>query len=332
MHTYILSWEEYLETHEHILPGPSIASFVAMLFIAFAVGVFGIALTYAVDPGSKLTASVFCWLSVAVFFAAFWDLRVRSAKRRLRSVQDLRAVYKTYYSGERAFGFDNEKWTLQTESGRQEARWAGILTAADWQNVITLSGRDQLVTIVPKRVLAADELQHLRRIAIGSGEKKWPCRVSLSDYLLTEVPSLWRRHLLLMVEAHAGGLFFFAMVANTMYHSEGPGTPVAWALAWLFLFLTITAQFWYFLIKYLTSHKELGLPWEAGFSQNGMHYKTAKVDFFHSWAGFKKFREAERCFLLYINSSEYYTIPKSCIPAEEQPLVRELFRARLTEK
>jgi len=92
--------EEFFETHQQILPVPSIASFVATIFIAFGVGVFGVVLTYAVDPGSKLTASIFCWLSVALFVGAFWDLRVRSAKRRSRSVQDLRAIYKTYHSGD----------------------------------------------------------------------------------------------------------------------------------------------------------------------------------------------------------------------------------------
>jgi len=329
MHTYTLSWEEFFETHQQILPVPSIASFVATIFIAFGVGVFGVVLTYAVDPGSKLTASIFCWLSVALFVGAFWDLRVRSAKRRSRSVQDLRAIYKTYHSGERTFEFDDEKWTLQTESGRQEARWVGILTAAEWQNVITLSARDQPVAMVPKRVLSAEELQHLRRIAIGASEKRWACRIGLLDYLLTEVPSLWRSHPFLMTEAHAGGLFFFVMIANTMYHSEGPGTPFGWAIAWLFLLITISAQFWYFLIKYLTSHKELRIPWEVEFSQKGMHYKTAKVDFFRSWVIFKKSRDATRCFLLYFNSSQYYIFPKSCVPAEEQHILRELFRSKL---
>src|SRR5882757_7071232 len=142
MHTYTLSWEEFLETHQQSLPGRSISSFVAMIFMGVAVGAFGVVLTYAVDPGSKLMASGFCWLSVALFVAAFWDLRVRAAKRRFRGVQELRAAYQAYYSGERSFSFDDEKWTLQTESGKQEVLWSGILTAAEWQSVVSLRARD----------------------------------------------------------------------------------------------------------------------------------------------------------------------------------------------
>jgi hypothetical protein len=132
-----------------------------------------------------------------------------------------------------------------------------------------------------------------------------------------------------MAETHLAGLFFFVMIANAMYNTTGPGVYAGWIVAALFLFLTITTQFWYFLIKYLTSHKELGTPWEVSFSEKGMHFKTTKVDFFHSWANFKKSREAIRCFLLYFNASEYYTFPKSCVPAEEQPTLRELFRSKL---
>ncbi len=154
-------------------------------------------------------------------------------------------------------------------------------------------------------------------------------RISLLDFLLTEVPSLWRQHPFLMTEAHAGGLCFFVMIASGMYHTTGPGVYVGWILAGLFLFLTITAQFWYFLIKYQTSHKELRLRWEVGFSEKGVHIKTPKLDFFSAWTNFRKAREATRCFLLYINSSMYYILPKRCLPTEQQAAIRQLLQAKL---
>ena len=100
-------------------------------------------------------------------------------------------------------------------------------------------------------------------------------------------------------------------------------------LAALFLFLTLTAQFWYFLIKYQTSHKELRNDWEVGLSTDGVHIKTSEVHFFSAWTNFKKAREAMRCFLVYINSTVYYTFPKRCVPTEQQTTVRELLHNRL---
>ena len=77
------------------------------------------------------------------------------------------------------------------------------------------------------------------------------------------------------------------MIANDMYHSEGPGTYIGWILAAVFLFLTLTAQLWYFFIKYRTSHKELRNTWEVGFSADGVQIKTSEVHFFSAWSNFK---------------------------------------------
>ena len=332
MSTYNLTWEEFLEFQQGSLPSPSIASFIATIFIAIAVGVFGFVLTYAVDPGSKVMASSFCWMALALFLLAFWDLRVRTARRRSRGVQELRTVYEQYYSGERNFAFDQEKWILQTQSGKQEVLWTGLSNAVEWSSTFTFSAVGQVTTAIPKRILSSEELYALRRIAIGPAENAWRSRMSLLDYLLTEVPSLWRRHPFLMVEAHVGGLFFFVMIANDMYHTTGPGTYVGWIIAGLFLFLTITTQFWYFLIKYLTSHKELRDDWEVDFTTNGVRIKTSKVDVFRAWSTFRQVREARRCYLLYIDSSQYNIFPKGCVPAERRAAVRDLLYTKLAKQ
>lgn len=324
-----LSWEEFLEINQDSLPVPSVASFVAMIFIAIAVGAFGVVLTYAVEPASKTAASSFCWMSLALFAAAFWDLRVRAAKRRTASLRELRVTYEHYYSGERNFAFDDEGWTLETQTGKQSGLWSALLTAAEWRNVITLSARDQLSAVVPKRALTAERLDSLLCIAIRPSANTWESRMSLVDYLVTEVPSLWRRHPFLMAEAHAAGLFFFAMIANEMHQTAGPGVFFGWIVAGLFLFLTLTTQFSYFLIKYLTSHKDSRTPWQVGFSEKGVYIRTSKVGFLSDWSCFRKMREATRCFLLYVDASMYYTFPKKCIPAEQLSTVRELLAARL---
>lgn len=329
MISYKVSWEEFLEFNQQSLTSPSVASFVACFFIAIAVGVFGVVLTYAVDSGSKMMAFSFCWLSLALFVAAFWDLRVRASKRRTRSIRELRAVYDQSYSGERTFTFDQQKWTLETQAGKQELLWSGLLVGAEWKSVITLAGREQLTTAVPKRVIRSEELDSLRRLAIRPIEKRWQTNVSVSDYLLTEVPSLWRGHPFLMAEAHIAGLFFFAMISNDMYHTAGPGTYLGWIAAAVFLFLTVTAQFWYFLIKYETSDTDFRTGWEVGLSADGVHIKTSEIHYFSAWSNFRKVRETMGCFLLYLNSSRYYIFPKRCVPVEQQHAVRELLHASL---
>lgn len=116
-----------------------------------------------------------------------------------------------------------------------------------------------------------------------------------------------------------------------MDHTTGPGTYVGWIVAGLLLYLTVTTQFWYFLIKYLTSHKEWGDDWEVDFTANGVRIKTSKVDVFRAWSTFRQVREARRCYLLYVDSSQYNTFPKRCVPAERRASVRDLVHAKLAQ-
>jgi hypothetical protein len=90
-----------------------------MIFLAIAVGVFGVALTYAVGSGSRIMASSFCWLSGALLVAAFWETYESGLGSGERGV--LRNFgYKQYYSGERTVAFDQEKWILQNSARQAE--------------------------------------------------------------------------------------------------------------------------------------------------------------------------------------------------------------------
>ena len=181
-------------------------------------------------------------------------------------------------------------------------------------------------------MLSPEELDTLRRIAIGSSEATWRSRLSVIDFVLTEVPSLWRRHPFLMIEAHVAGLFFFVMISNDMYHATGPGTYWGWSLAGLLLFLTVTTQFWYFLVKYLSSHNEWRAGCEVGFSSRGVRIKTSKVDFFSAWSNFRRIREAMRCLLLFTDASRYYSFPKRCVPAEQLAMAQNVVDAKLASQ
>jgi hypothetical protein len=338
---YVLSWEEFLETHQESLPKPHIISFVCTFFVAIAVGVFGGLLTYFIQPQDRLVASMFCWLSLVLFLAAFWDLKVRTRLRRKRVLRELHSVYDRFHSSEQTFAFDQEKWTHGTKAGKHEALWSGLLQGVERQNVITLSMKDYHV-MVPKRAFGenststtaghddAQTLETLRHIVLGQNGNAWPLRLSFIDYALTEVPSLWRQHPFLMAEAHAAGLWFFLMIAYYMYYSTGPGVIWGWMLAGLFLFLTISTQFWYFLIKYRTESARLRVSWESEFSGQGVRSKSSVLELFSAWALFRKFRETRRCFLLYGNSATYHIYPKRCLTSDQQEVLRQLLRAKVS--
>ena len=332
--SYVLSWEEFLEVHESSLPRPHIASFVCTIFVATATGIFGGLLTYFVEPQDKLTASMFCWLSLVLFFVAFWDFTIRTRKCRKRVIRELRSVFDRYHGGEQSFFFDQEKWTHRTENSENEASWTGLLSAAERPNVITLATKNHMV-VLPKRIFVSDSsvvapdgeppsVNTLRRLAFGQAVNLWQFRLGFVDYISTEVPSLWRSHPFLMSEAHAAGLLWFLMVAIGMYHSVGPGVVWGWVLAALLLFLTITTQFWYFLLKYATSNSNLRLPWEAEFSSRGVYSKNSKVGYFNAWTTFRKFGERRRCFLLYFNLNRYSIFPRRCLSLEQQTILRNL--------
>lgn len=87
------------------LPGPSIGSFICAVLIAIASGTFGGLLIYFIQPQDRMIASVFCWLSVALLGAAFWDLKFRTNKHRQRFIREMRSIYDRYYDGEQAFEF-----------------------------------------------------------------------------------------------------------------------------------------------------------------------------------------------------------------------------------
>ena len=207
-----------MEVYERSLPRPSIGSFICMVLIAIASGTFGGLLIYFIQPQDRMIASVFCWISLAILVAAFWDLKFRTSKRRQQFTREMRSIYDRYYDGEQAFEFDDHKWTHETKAGKYEASWSALTTAAERPNVVHWSTKDHSI-VLPKRVIAAmprsdsgarDEkvaLAQLHGLALGPLNNGSSFRLSIFDYLLIEIASLWRRHPFLMAEAHLAACF-----------------------------------------------------------------------------------------------------------------------------
>jgi len=328
--TYTLSWEEFLELSQSSLPKAGIWSFAAALSIATAIGIFGGVLTYAVDPGSKAIASIFCVLSLLLFAASFWDLIVRTKKRKARALKKLRFRYELYFADEQKFAFDHEKWALGTTTKKHETLWASLMSTVETQNTIALSTTIGS-TLVPKRVLDRQALDSLRRITYGENEESWHFHVSLLEYVLTEAESRWRRRPFLMVTTHTVGLSFFLMIAYGLYDKTGPEVSWGWLVALLVLILTVGMQFFYPFVNYQTSDS-LRHAWEAKFSDRGVWIRIPDGDSFSTWINFAKTQETRRSFLLYLNLTTYNIYPKSCLSVEQQSTLRELLRSKLTSK
>src|SRR5260221_5501158 len=228
---YVVSGEEFMEIHGGSLPRPSIGFFICAVLIAIAFGTFCGLLIYFIQPQDRMIASVFCWFSLALLVAAFWDLKFRTNKRRQRFIREMRSIYERYYDGEQAFAFDDEKWRHETKAGKYEASWSALTTAAEQPNVIHWSTRDHII-MLPKRVIAAiagphcvlrdDEtaLARLRRYALGPLDNGLSFRLGIIDYVLTETPSLWRRHPFLMAEAHPCGVPLVLMIGYRMVQTS----------------------------------------------------------------------------------------------------------------
>ena len=335
---YILSWEEFMEVYERSLPRPSIGSFICMVLIAIASGTFGGLLIYFIQPQDRMIASVFCWISLAILVAAFWDLKFRTSKRRQQFTREMRSIYDRYYDGEQAFEFDDHKWTHETKAGKYEASWSALTTAAERPNVIHWSTKDHSI-VLPKRVIAAmprsdsgarDEkvaLAQLHGLALGPLNNGSSFRLSIFDYLLIEIASLWRRHPFLMAEAHLGGVLWVLMIANGMYNSVGPGVVFGWIIASVLLFLTITGQLWYFTTKYFTAPADLRDAWQSEFSDRGVRTRSAEMELFSAWTTFRKFKETSRAFLLHIGPTNYHIYPKRCLSSDRQTSLRNLLKA-----
>jgi len=335
---YVLSWDEFLELYKDSLPGPSVTSFVATIAVAIATGTFGAVLTWLVDPPDKWIASMFLGLALVLFACALWDLKFRTGRRRGKVIEELRFKYERDFTDEQTFAFDQNQWTLTTKAGKFDTTWTSLSSAVERENTITLSDRHK-ATIVPKRVLGENELESLRQIALQHPGSTCLFHVTPLDFVLTEVPSLWRRQSFLMGLAHLAAFSFFALIAFTMYHSAGPGVFWAWVVAWIILFFALTTQFWYFLITYYTSHKLLRFSWGAEFSEQGLRWNAvAKVsgergssfrESFHAWRGFRKAGETARCFLLYTDASRYLLLPKKCLSPEQMVALREMLQTKV---
>jgi hypothetical protein len=328
MVSYTLSWEEYMEMYNFSLPQQVSASFLTTVWAAIFSAAAALLVPDSIASVS-LRLGLFC-ISLALFLVAVWNYEVATPRRREQIEHGLRSFYESYFSGERVFTFDGERWTLRTQSGHQEGIWAGLRSATESRSTFALCAENQLV-LVPKRALTGEEVDLMRRLALSTGNDMNSFQVGLFDYVLTEIPSFWwRNHL---SPAQWLGATVFLLVASKAIAGDGLG------FIWLSMGMALCVgaaifcvQLFYVIFKYFTNRGMGVVSWAGEFSDRGARAKTSYGDVFFAWTEFDRFRETRRCFLLYYASQKYYLLAKKCLSKNQQSALRQLLTEKLTAR
>jgi YcxB-like protein len=336
---YTLTWEEFLEIYSHSIPRPQVTASIAFVILSIGMAAYGVLVLHSVRSYDRPYAAVFFFLCFLFLLFAAWALRILTLGRRKAFFRGLRAEYQENYCREQALAFDGERWIHTNPDGKREVSWAGVQGALETANAFAFWAKSGPV-ILPKRAFDGNSisdstekplargLELLRQMTLGQNEGATTCRVGFVDYELTEVASLWKTRPIAMLRYYAVGFFCSFLLAEGMRHSRGLRVIWGWAIAVLILFATITGPFWYFLVEYLSAHRDIRIPGKYAFSARGVRLSRPGFEHFAAWAAFSKFRETRRCFLLYVDRKQYNIYPKRCFSSQQQAALRKLLESR----
>jgi hypothetical protein len=327
--TYTLLWDEFAELYTDSWPKPNVVAIVATVGFAMAFGVFGNLLARALGPDEWRVGLAFYGFSGFLLGLAIWELKGRTARLKKQKVREVRSLYERFYSREQVFTIDQEKWGHETETSKKETTWAGLLNAVERQNVVALVGKDQL-TVVPKRTLSQDTLDLLRQSALRIPGTKCHFRPSFWNWAMTEFTLPWKDQPFAMLGGYALGVGALVIMVRHLAGSAKPGD-FFWGelLCASVLFIIVTAQFWNLVLHYIASYDDLGLPFEAEFSEQGMRVKRPKMESFRAWVLFRKFQENRLCFILHADVNRHYVLAKSSFSPEDRQAIRVMLQTKV---
>jgi hypothetical protein len=257
--TYRLTWEEFAELYQNSWPHPDYFSGVVTVIVAVPLIGYGLSLAVFGMPDERGVYTMFIAGPVLLVVAAMASLRSQSRKALKGAVTEKRAEYDRWNAQEESFSFDQEKWTRDTQSGRQEVVWPSLLCSLEWPNVLHLVGGSGAVT-VPKRVLEPAALTTLRQNAFPAAADGLRLQISWWDDQATETALLWRKYWFRLAFGNAFGLFVLGFVVDQWLSSnEKAITLWGWILASAAVVFVLTAQIWYLPLRYWTSSR----PWRA---------------------------------------------------------------------
>lgn len=250
----------------------------------------------------------------------------RAKRRRKELIRNARLTYEQSYSGERTLLIDDKGWILQTTSGHQQANWASKFGCTAFKNTIIVACADQQPLIVPNRIFSAEELHSFQTYAIGENHG-FISRLRVSDYILSMMPTLWRRHWVAMAVWHAFGLLIFWFLLLHVNQTTELAASFGRSISVGLLLVVIALPPCYLVLEYEQSGR-FGDRWQVQASEAGLVIQTRDWESFSSWRIFDRIAEGSRCFILDVGVSAPYLISKNCAPPEQQ---RE-FRRRIDSR
>jgi hypothetical protein len=154
-----------------------------------------------------------------------------------------------------------------------------------------------------------------------------PLQISWWDYQATETALLWRKYWLRLALGNAFGLFVLGFVVDQwLSTNEKAITLWGWILASSAVVFVLTAQIWYFPLRYWTSSR----PWRAAkklaFSERGLRLTDSFCDWFMAWKACHSFQEIGRAFLIYTRPGRYYLLSKRYLPPDSQAHLRQMLQ------
>jgi hypothetical protein len=325
--TYDVTWEEFAERFQDAWPRPDY--FTAIVVLMSTVPLIGYGVSLALHSvGDSSIPTMFIGAPVLLLLATIFSLGPETNRKRTAAVAARKSSYEKWPK-QQTFSFDEKHWIIENETGKQENFWAGLSVAEERANVIYLVAGNSL-GIVPKRVLTTEDLNSLRTLAHLSVENGWQYHIRCSDYQAVNMVLLWRKRWFAMAFGNSFCLLVLGWTTQLWLSQDAKRELIwGWTLAVLAVVLVLTAQLWYFPLKYVTSPKHAWERRNMKLHVLGLSFGGSHSTFFLSWQFLGEFKETGSGFLLIHDERTSYMVPKKDLNLEQQAEFRRILHERI---
>jgi hypothetical protein len=327
--TYIVTWEEYAEQLQDTWPRPDYFSAIVICMVALPLIGYGISLAVFGAPDETILNSMFIGGPLVLAVAAILSITSQARRAKTQAVAEKRLGFDKWSAGEQSFAFDQEKWTHETEAGKQESLWSARTVVIERESGFWLA-TEKTTVMVPKRMLDSSALALFRQAALPVRGDGWTFQTRCWDHQATETVLLWRKRWFALAFGNVFALVVLGWIVQTwLSESATPRMIWGWILAAIAVVLTLTAQLWYLPLQYATWPRQFRAPMTLEFSDAGVSFATAHANFFLAWKAFRKFQEIGRAFLIYTDPSHYYQLPKRDMTPDQRAALRRILQEKL---
>jgi hypothetical protein len=329
---YTMTWPEVLEAYRLSEPVPDYGLITVVALFAMGLIVLGTSLSAVLGAGGLRGDLILIFSGVVFLLVSLWAVTGGAAWRKYKFLKEMRRIFERAASAEQEFSFNEDGWKSQWKGEVQISNWNETVKAGELQNVFYVQTSENFV-VVPTRVLSPKDSESLRTLALGEITHPFSFRVTLCEYVLTEISSLWRRSASSMITRTCGGLALALSLAFATQSNDTLNEKLNYGIAAVAVILiTISAPVWYYGMKYVTRPKVHNVEWKAEFSDRGMRIDTLTAQEYGSWRLFTRFQETRRSFLVYIDDTRYHILPKSCLRSGQKSELKRVLAKELQQK